>query len=68
METAFTIGSSSIRSATTAFVNDTDLHGYSPVSQIRYENSTLDQPITVRRSMLMYKPIGNETVRKLGVH
>ena len=66
--TEFTIGSSSIRSATTAFVNDTDLHGYSPVSQIRYENSTLDQPITVRRSMLMYKPIGPETVRKLGVH
>ena len=68
LETEFTIGVSAIRSSTTAFVNDTDLHGYSPVSQLRYENSTLDQPITVRRSMLMYKPIGPETVRKLGVH
>ena len=68
LESEFTIGVSTIRSSTTAFVNDTDLHGYSPVSQIRYENSNLDQPITVRRSMLMYKPIGNETVRKLGVH
>ena len=68
LETEFIIGVSAIRSSTTAFVNDTDLHGYSPVSQLRYENSTLNQPITVRRSMLMYKPIGPETVRKLGVH
>ena len=67
IETAFTIQQSQIRGSTTAFVLDTDMWGYDPVTQLKYQANNLDEPMKIRRVLVMYRPVGKRTKRALGV-
>ncbi len=67
IETAFIVGSSSIRGSTTAYVLDTDMWGYDPVTQLKYTANNKDEPMALRRALVMFKPVGKRTKRQLGV-
>lgn len=67
LETAFTVAQSSIRGSTTAFILDTDMWGYDPVTQLKYTANNKDEPMKIRRVLVMYKPVGKRTKRALGV-
>ena len=67
IETEFIIKSSSIRGSTTAYVLDTDMWGYDPVTQLKYTANNKDEPMALRRALVMFKPVGKRTKRQLGV-
>ena len=61
LETEFVIGSSVIRGTDWGSFIDTDLYGYDPFTQLKYLNANASEQFTIRRTDLMYKPIGKET-------
>ena len=65
--TDFTIGISLVRSAAIADSTTTTLLGYSNAMQLRYDNSQADEPFTIRKTVLVYQPIGIEEKPKMGV-
>jgi len=65
--TAFTIGVSSIRSAAIADSTTTTLLGYSNAMQLRYDNSQADEPFTIRKTVLVYQPVGIEEKPEMGI-
>ena len=67
IETEFIVESSSIRGSTTAYVLDTDLWGYDPVTQLKYTANNINEPMALRRAVVMYKYVGKHTKRLLGV-
>ena len=67
IETEFIVESSSIRGSTTAYVLDTDLWGYDPVTQLKYTANNINEPMALRRAVVMYKSVGKHTKRILGV-
>jgi hypothetical protein len=41
--------------------------GYDPVTQLKYTANNKDEPMALRRALVMFKPVGKRTKRQLGV-
>ena len=68
IETSFTIGTSEIAGEDTLVNNvDSGLLGYDPHIQIKYRNGTAGQEFSIRKTTLVYRPIGQTRKRGAGV-
>jgi hypothetical protein len=67
LDSSFVLDSSLLESDVSALTQDSDLFGYDPRTMLRFSNFNLDEPFTVRRANLQYKPIGNTRERNTGI-
>jgi len=67
LDSSFVLDSSLLESDVSALTQDSDLFGYDPRTMLRYSNFNIDEPFTVRRANLQYKPIGNVRERNTGI-
>ena len=67
IETDFEIGSSAIAGEGSLSSVDTDLSGYDSNVKMRYGNANTSETFTIRRVMLVYKPVGRVRKEKAGI-
>ncbi len=67
LDSSFVLDSSLLESDVSALTQDSDLSGYDPRTMLRFSNFNLNEPFTVRRTNLQYKPIGNTRERNTGI-
>ena len=67
LDSTFVLDSSSLESDVSALTDDSDLFGYDPRTMLRFSNFIVDETFTIRRTNLLYKPIGKTRHRKTGI-
>ena len=67
LDSTFVLDSSALESDVSALTDDSDLFGYDPRTTLRFSNFIDDETFTIRRTNLMYKPIGRTRHRKTGI-
>ena len=67
LDSTFVLDSSALESDVSALTDDRDLFGYVPRTTLRFRNFLDDETFTIRRTNLMYKPIGRTRHRKTGI-
>jgi len=67
IESAFTIGTSSIAADASLASVDSDLSGYDPNIKLKYTNSAASENFTIRRAMCVFKTVGRKRKAKAGI-
>jgi len=67
LDSTFVLDSSALESDVSALTDDSELFGYDPRTMLRFSNFIDDETFTIRRTNLLYKPIGRTRHRKTGI-
>ena len=67
LDSTFVLDTSTLQPELSTLTGDTDLFGYDPRTMLRFSNFVDDETFTIRRTSLMYKPIGRTRHRRTGL-